>query len=98
MTVLILSHFAPPPATKDLMMMMKGFIRFIGKLTFEMKVFFCRILIYIINYSHRKLFEKITAEEVEAGLEDVDEEIPSFGDSLASYDEVYLGPNGTWSS
>ncbi|CAG7834323.1 unnamed protein product, partial [Allacma fusca] len=40
---------------------------------------------------YRGLFEKLSAEEYDAGIEDSDEEIPNFGDSLSSYDDV-VGP------
>ena len=36
----------------------------------------------------RELFHKLAREEVEAGLSDSDEEIPSFGDSLSGYEDV----------
>lgn len=47
----------------------------------------CYYVNCLVNFC-RNLFQKLAREEVEAGLSDSDEEIPSFGDSLSGYDDV----------
>lgn len=45
-------------------------------------------IMYIVN-SYRNLFAKLTTEELEAGWADEhDDDIPNFGDSQSSYEEV----------
>lgn len=90
-TSLICSHTWPRRATRVSVMTMKVFTQFTGSFSLEnchesniwqtedvqAKHKFCR-----------KVFESITALEMEAGAEDSDDEIPSFGDSLSDFDDV----------
>jgi len=50
-------------------------------------------------YTFRDLFAKLTAEEIEAGWSDEhDEDIPNFGDSQSSYEDVkfYCNNVNSW--
>lgn len=51
-------------------------------------------LIWLLHF--RDLFAKLTAEELEAGwAEENEEDIPNFGDSKSTYEEVTCNSNGT---
>jgi hypothetical protein len=92
-STLTLCPIVHPHAIKALPMMTMDSTPFIGKscsLTIN-HIHLSNLLHLIKNKFHfnRDLFSKLTAEELEAGWADEnDDDIPNFGDSCSSYEDV----------